>query len=101
MKDEDREAVDSCLERLELLGSRQQPRPLANPLLWGNYDVAYTSTGRAPSQRGQRKSHHTTPHHTMCKPHHTAPHHATPSSFSSLPPACVLRPPPPSPLNAP
>ena len=42
MKDEDREAVDSCLERLELLGSRQQPRPLANPLLWGNYDVAYT-----------------------------------------------------------
>lgn len=50
-----REQVDSLLEQLESLGSQQQPRPLDNPLLYGNYNVAYTSTSRAQSERGQRE----------------------------------------------
>lgn len=54
MPDADREAVDALLEQLEAAGQRQTPRPLAdNPLLWGNYCVAYTSTSRAQSERGQ------------------------------------------------
>ncbi|EFJ50966.1 hypothetical protein VOLCADRAFT_116549, partial [Volvox carteri f. nagariensis] len=39
--------VDALLERLEVLGAAQQPRPLDNPLLWGNYNVAYTSVGKS------------------------------------------------------
>jgi hypothetical protein len=47
--------VDSLLEQLESVGRQQQPRPLDNPLLYGNYNVAYTSTSRAQGERGQRK----------------------------------------------
>jgi hypothetical protein len=42
------------LDQLDAQHGRQQsPRPLADPLLLGNYNVAYTSTSRAPSERGQ------------------------------------------------
>ncbi|GLC43911.1 hypothetical protein PLESTB_000922200 [Pleodorina starrii] len=49
---ETRTRVDSLLDRLEELGGAQQPRPLDNPLLWGNYNVAYTSVGRS-QERGE------------------------------------------------
>ncbi len=55
MSQQQRETVDSLLEQLESVGSQQQPRPLDNPLLYGNYNVAYTSTSRAQSERGQRE----------------------------------------------
>ncbi|KXZ55844.1 hypothetical protein GPECTOR_2g1395 [Gonium pectorale] len=50
MTPEQRAHVDGLLERLEAMGSAQQPRPLENPLLWGNYNVAYTSVGRSGQQ---------------------------------------------------
>lgn len=49
-----RREVDDLLDELERRGLEQQPRPIQNPLLWGNYNVAYTSTSRATEQRGQR-----------------------------------------------
>lgn len=55
MNAQQREEVDKLLDQLEAIGSTQQPRPLENPLLFGNYDVAYTSTARAPTERGQRE----------------------------------------------
>lgn len=55
MAEQQREQVDLLLEQLESMGSQQQPRPLDNPLLYGNYCVAYTSTSRAQSERGQRE----------------------------------------------
>ncbi len=51
---ETRREVDDLLDELERRGLEQQPRPMQNPLLWGNYNVAYTSTTRATEQRGQR-----------------------------------------------
>lgn len=48
--------VDELLDALEAVGAAQTPRPLAsNPLLFGNYVVAYTSIARAREQRGQRE----------------------------------------------
>ena len=32
----------------------QEPRPLLNPLIFGNYNVAYVSTAKAPKQDRQR-----------------------------------------------
>ncbi|GFH24333.1 PAP_fibrillin domain-containing protein [Haematococcus lacustris] len=29
--------VDSLLDELEAVGRQQEPRPLASPLIWGNY----------------------------------------------------------------
>lgn len=55
MSQQQKEAVDATLEQLEAVGSQQQPRPLDNPSLYGNYNVAYTSTSRAQSERGQRE----------------------------------------------
>ncbi|PNH04276.1 putative plastid-lipid-associated protein 8, chloroplastic, partial [Tetrabaena socialis] len=52
MSPERRSAVDSLLERLEAAGAAQQPRPIENPLLWGNYNVAYTSVGKS-QENGQ------------------------------------------------
>lgn len=43
MPDEERAKVDALIVQLEQLGATQQPRPLDNDLLWGNYEVAYTS----------------------------------------------------------
>eukprot|EP00877_Chromochloris_zofingiensis_P012707 jgi/Chrzof1/7690/Cz02g33030.t1 len=53
MSDHAKCQVDELLDQLKAIGKQQQPRPLSNPLLWGNYNVAYTSTGRAQSERGQ------------------------------------------------
>jgi hypothetical protein len=33
----------------------QVPRPLDNPLIFGNYSVVYVSTKNAPKQDGQRE----------------------------------------------
>ena len=33
----------------------QEPRPLENELIWGNYNVSYVSTQQAPNQNGQRE----------------------------------------------
>lgn len=55
MSQQQKEVVDATLEQLEAVGSQQQPRPLDNPSLYGNYNVAYTSTSRAQSEQGQRE----------------------------------------------
>jgi hypothetical protein len=55
MSQETRGAVDGLLDVLENAGELQQPRPLQSPLLFGNYNVAYTSSARS-SDRGQRES---------------------------------------------
>lgn len=44
---ERRAAVDAMLDQLAAVGKQQMPRPLDNPLLWGNYNVIYTSASRA------------------------------------------------------
>ena len=38
------------------LCDKQQPRPLENPLVFGNYNVAYVSVRAAPGQNSQRES---------------------------------------------
>lgn len=53
-KQEQSEVNDLLLE-LEGPGKAQQPRPLKNPDIFGNYNVAFSSTQRAPKQEGQRK----------------------------------------------
>ncbi|CAL8468643.1 g8183 [Coccomyxa elongata] len=45
--------VDNLLRKLEDLGQAQVPRPLENPLIFGDYEVAYVSTRSAPKQDGQ------------------------------------------------
>ncbi len=35
----------------------QEPRALDNPLIFGNFGVAFSSTQQAPKQSGQRESH--------------------------------------------
>ncbi|MEW5304011.1 MAG: hypothetical protein WDW36_006652 [Sanguina aurantia] len=52
MNKADMESVDLMLDALEQQGAQQEPRPLGNELLWGNYNVAYTSTSRAMTQSG-------------------------------------------------
>lgn len=52
--DATRSKVDGLLDQLEREGASQQPRPLQDPLLYGNYNVAYTSSARS-SDRGQRE----------------------------------------------
>eukprot|EP00195_Chlamydomonas_chlamydogama_P009774 CAMPEP_0202902494 /NCGR_PEP_ID=MMETSP1392-20130828/16886_1 /ASSEMBLY_ACC=CAM_ASM_000868 /TAXON_ID=225041 /ORGANISM="Chlamydomonas chlamydogama, Strain SAG 11-48b" /LENGTH=213 /DNA_ID=CAMNT_0049589267 /DNA_START=322 /DNA_END=959 /DNA_ORIENTATION=+ len=51
MVEEDRAHVDTLLDKLEEVG--RGCRPLEDPRLFGNYSVVYTSTRRAPSERGQ------------------------------------------------
>uniref|UniRef100_A0A7S3VJL2 Plastid lipid-associated protein/fibrillin conserved domain-containing protein n=2 Tax=Dunaliella tertiolecta TaxID=3047 RepID=A0A7S3VJL2_DUNTE len=43
--------TDGLLDRLEEVGAKQEPRPLENELLWGNYNVVYTSTNRSQEKR--------------------------------------------------
>lgn len=50
MGGEEQKVVNALLAQLEELG-KQQPPPLTNPFLWGNYVVAYTSNGK--DQNGQ------------------------------------------------
>jgi hypothetical protein len=53
MQPQQKREVDALISQLEAAGRSQQPRPLQNPLLFGNYNVAYTSSG--DDQRGQRE----------------------------------------------
>jgi len=49
-----RDEVDALLQALgDRCGVAQRPRPLGDPLLFGDYEVAYTSPSRAPGERGQ------------------------------------------------
>ena len=54
MQPEQKREVDALISQLEAAGRSQQRRPMQNPLLFGNYNVAYTSSG--DDQRGQRES---------------------------------------------
>lgn len=47
------ELVHPSLIGIGALDAGQEPRPLENPLIFGNYDVAYVSAG--PSQDGARE----------------------------------------------
>ncbi|WIA10095.1 hypothetical protein OEZ85_010302 [Tetradesmus obliquus] len=51
LQPEQKREVDALISQLEAAGRSQQPRPMQNPLLFGNYNVAYTSSG--DDQRGQ------------------------------------------------
>jgi len=53
ISDEKRAKVDTLLEELEVVGKTQTPRPLDNPLIWGNYEVSYVSSGAGQQSRGQ------------------------------------------------
>lgn len=53
LQPEQKREVDALISQLEAAGRSQQPRPMQNPLLFGNYNVAYTSSG--DDQRGQRE----------------------------------------------
>ena len=46
MSPEQRDATDANLAELESIGKTQVPNSLADPLIFGDYDVAYVSTGR-------------------------------------------------------
>jgi len=35
------------------LGTAQEPRPLLNDLVWGNFNVVYTSTSRSKEKRSR------------------------------------------------
>lgn len=48
---EDRREVDACLQQLDDIGEARDQRPLEDPLVFGNYNVAYVSAG--PGQSGQ------------------------------------------------
>jgi hypothetical protein len=51
VKPELRKVIDRYIMTLEAIGATQLPRPLVNPNLWGNCNVAYVSTGA--NQYGQ------------------------------------------------
>ena len=55
-------AVNKLLLVLEEKGRQQIPRPLDNALIFGNWNVAYTSVQNASKQRGERE---------YCKDTHT------------------------------
>jgi len=46
MSPEQRDATDANLAELESIGKTQAPNSLADPLIFGDYDVTYVSTGR-------------------------------------------------------
>lgn len=54
LSDSDKDEIDGLIQELGKRG--QGSRPLKSPLLFGNYNVAYTSVRQAPGQQGQRKS---------------------------------------------
>jgi hypothetical protein len=51
MSGDEKDAVDTLLDKLSEAGRGSQP--LKSPLLVGDYEVAYTSTQRAGTQKGQ------------------------------------------------
>ncbi|KAK9829022.1 hypothetical protein WJX72_003469 [[Myrmecia] bisecta] len=51
LKDAEQQEVNNLLDRLEQIGRGQTPRPLENPIIFGNYNVAYVST-RKTTQDG-------------------------------------------------
>jgi hypothetical protein len=44
---ERRRRANDIIHQLQTIGGAQEPRPLKNPLIWGNFNVAYTSQGNA------------------------------------------------------
>ncbi|KAL3137903.1 hypothetical protein ABBQ38_005152 [Trebouxia sp. C0009 RCD-2024] len=46
-------AVNDLIDRLEDIGHRQIPRPLDNAHIFGNFNVAFSSTQRTSEQNGQ------------------------------------------------
>lgn len=46
VSDEVRDAVDAKIGELEAVGATQTPNALNNPLIFGDYDVSYVSTGK-------------------------------------------------------
>ena len=48
-------AVNKLLLELEEKGRQQSPRPLDNALIFGNWNVAYTSVQNASKQQGERE----------------------------------------------
>ncbi|KAG7667658.1 hypothetical protein Ndes2526B_g01958 [Nannochloris sp. 'desiccata'] len=49
ISNERRIRANDIIRQLQTIGAAQEPRPLNNPLIWGNFNVAYTSQGNAQS----------------------------------------------------
>ena len=54
--EEEQERLDALIDEVEQSPPPGSSRPLENPLIFGNYQVSYVSTRRAPRQEGQRTS---------------------------------------------
>jgi hypothetical protein len=50
------EQLDALIDDVERSPPPGSSRPIENPLIFGNYQVSYVSTRRAPRQEGQRTS---------------------------------------------
>ncbi|DBB12808.1 TPA: hypothetical protein ACH3X3_005573 [Trebouxia sp. C0006] len=53
LHEEEEATVNKLINQLETVGKQQEPRPLDNPLIFGNFGVAFSSTQQAPKQSGQ------------------------------------------------
>lgn len=53
LQENEEAAVNELINQLEDVGRQQEPRPLENPLIFGNCNVAFSSTQQAPKQSGQ------------------------------------------------
>lgn len=54
--EEEQEKLDALIDDVEQSPPPGSSRPIENPLIFGNYQVSYVSTRRAPRQEGQRTS---------------------------------------------
>ena len=57
MTGEEKQRVDVMLDQLAEAGKQQQPRPLDNDLLWGDYEVAYTTRAKARKGDNDQRRH--------------------------------------------
>lgn len=53
LHEEEEATVNKLINQLEAVGKQQEPRPLDNSLIFGNFGVAFSSTQQAPKQSGQ------------------------------------------------
>lgn len=55
LEEDEQKRIDALIEDVEQSRPLGSERPLENPLIFGNYQVAYVSTRKAPRQEGQRE----------------------------------------------
>lgn len=55
LDEDEKDRIDALIEDVEESRPPGSERPLENPLIFGNFQVAYVSTRKAPKQEGQRE----------------------------------------------